>query len=161
MEVRENVPIIHEWVGAAPADLEASPGPVAFDSDTEPIGGPSSGSRDRPAGAPVPEPEPRVEAPVDLPKVSDKVLKEKPETLPHFGDELMLCDEPKAEPLDAPLDEEDEEANPWTPSLRERLEEGSQKRNSPTLSLPQKPLLFDLPESKNDRSGSSVKGGTG
>ena len=123
MEVRENVPIIHEWVGAAPADLEASPGPVAFDSDTEPIGGPSSGSRDRPAGAPVPEPEPRVEAPVDLPKVSDKVLKEKPETLPHFGDELMLCDEPKAEPLDAPLDEEDEEANPWTPSLRERLEE--------------------------------------
>ena len=44
------------------------------------------------------------------------MLKEKPETLPHFGDELMLCDEPKAEPLDAPLDEEDEEANPWTPS---------------------------------------------
>ena len=112
-----------EWVGAAPADLEASPGPVAFDSDTEPIGGPSSGWRDRPAGVPVREPEPRVEAPLDLPKVSDKVLKEKPETLPHFGDELMMCDEPKAEPLDAPLDEEDEEANPWTPSLRERLEE--------------------------------------
>ena len=30
----------------------------------------------------------------------------------------MLCEEPSMEPSDKPLDEEDEEANPCTPSLR-------------------------------------------
>lgn len=57
------------------------------------------------------------------PKVSDEALKEKPEKLPHLGDERMSRDEPKPEPLHAPLNAEDEEANPWTPSLREHLEE--------------------------------------
>ena len=65
--------------------------------------------------------EPDVVAPEDLPREKGEKLVLKPEALPHFGDEIMSCVPPVMEPLDEPLDEEDGEANPWTPSLRERL----------------------------------------
>ena len=44
----------------------------------------------------------KVVAPPDLPKGSGKDLKLKPENLPHFGDEIMLCEEPSMEPLISP-----------------------------------------------------------
>ena len=123
--------MVRDWVGAAPAESERVD-PAYYDIpemrcvdevvgiDPKDLVVPPT---DLP-GLPKPEP-PKAVTPPDLPKGSGKSLKLKPENLPHFGDEIMLCEEPSMEPLDKPLDEEDEEANPWTPSLRDRLIEES------------------------------------
>ena len=76
-------------------------------------------------GLPKSEP-PKAVAPPDLPKGGDKSLKLKArKNFRTLEMKFMLCEEPNMEPLDKPLDEEDEEANPWTPSLRDRLIEES------------------------------------
>ena len=116
--VDENVPILSESVC------------VAMPAST----GGSSGSKDPVSSeAPVPLPSqipeeseaPRTPAhPSDLPR-SYKPLELVTEVLPHFGDEV---DEVfKAEGIvrelgDEPIDSDDEESNPWVPSLREKLQ---------------------------------------
>ena len=124
LEVRENVPLVRELIGAAPAESErvdrAYWGIPEMRCCDETIGIDPKDLVVPPTdlpGLPKSEP-PKAVAPPDWPKGGDKSLKLKPEKLPHLGDEIMLCEEPNMEPLDKPLDEEDEEANPWTPSLR-------------------------------------------
>ena len=45
--------------------------------------------------------------------------------MPHFGagdDEIIMAKEPSKEDADKALDSEDEELNPWTPSVRDKLQ---------------------------------------
>ena len=45
--------------------------------------------------------------------------------MPHFGagdDEIIMAKEPSKEVADKALDSEDEELNPWTPSVRDKLQ---------------------------------------
>ena len=109
--VQENVPII-----AMPAST-----------------GGSSSSRDLPVEAPVPLPGPPrretlehepMRRPDDLPR-SEEPLVLKGADVPHFGagdDEIIMAKEPSKEEADKALDSEDEELNPWTPSVRDKLQ---------------------------------------
>ena len=45
--------------------------------------------------------------------------------MPHFGagdDEIIMAKEPSKEVADKALDSEDGELNPWTPSVRDKLQ---------------------------------------
>ena len=113
--VQENVPIISESVTIA---MPASKGG-------------SSSSRDLPVEVPLPGP-PRRETledepmrrPDDLPR-SEEPLVLREADVPHFGagdDEIIMAKEPSKEVADKALDSEDGELNPWTPSVRDKLQ---------------------------------------
>ena len=147
--VEENVPVLRESVvcSALPA-FGSSQKPEAATLKATPAEKASSSSdpapealrrvakeRERraseevPSGVPVDVPPERASA--ERPKDSegssgDRRLRLKPDpSLPRFGedDELVQCEPAKAGEADEPLDEEDVERHPWTPSLRERLVE--------------------------------------
>ena len=115
--VQENVPIISESVT------------IAMPAST----GGSSSSRDMPVEAPVPFPGPPrretledepMKRPDDLPR-SEEPLVLREADVPHFGagdDEIIMAKEPSKEEADKALDSEDEELNPWTPSIRDKLQ---------------------------------------
>ena len=115
--VQENVPIISESVT------------IAMPAST----GGSSSSRDMPVEAPVPFPGPPrrethedepMRRPDGLPR-SEEPLVLREADVPHFGageDEIIMAKEPSKEDADKALDSEDEELNPWTPSVRDKLQ---------------------------------------
>ena len=115
--VQENVPIISESVT------------IAMPAST----GGSSSSRDLPVEAPVPLPGPPrretledepMRRPDDLPR-SEEPLVLRGAGVPHFGagdDEIIMAKEPSKEEADKALDSEDEELNPRTPSVRDKLQ---------------------------------------
>ena len=93
--------------------------------------GGSSSSRGLPTKEPIPikgpePPDPKAKpengGPSDLPK-SYKPLRLREDKLPCFGvgDEFASIEEPKRELGDQAIDLEDEETNPWTPALRDKL----------------------------------------
>ena len=71
---------------------------------------------------PDPKAKPESSRPSDLPK-SYKTLRLREDNLPCFrvGDKLASIEEPKRELGDQAIDLEDEETNPWTPALRDKL----------------------------------------
>ena len=76
--------------------------------------------------------------PSDLPRSEEPLALER-EALPHFGDdvdEIFVSKEVEREPGDEPLDSEDEESNPWVPSLRERLQKEAQSSNHALTHFP-------------------------
>eukprot|EP00435_Cladocopium_sp_Y103_P060485 s1600_g22.t1 len=114
--VEENIPIMSESVCIA---MPASSGG-------------SSGSKDPiPKEKPVPLPDPSHEPlpcpptpayPSDLPR-SKEPLRLDREVMPHFGrevDEVFQTADVEREKGDDPIDSDDEESNPWVPSLREK-----------------------------------------
>lgn len=116
--VDENVPILSESVCVAmPASTGGSSG------SKDPIS--SEAPRPLPDPIPVESEAPRTPAhPSDLPR-SDKPLELAREILPHFGDEVdeVFKSEGIVRELgDEPIDSDDEESNPWVPSLREKLQ---------------------------------------
>ena len=116
--VDENVPILSESVCVAmPASTGGSSG------SKDPIS--SEAPRPLPDPIPVESEAPRTPAhPSDLPR-SDKPLELAREILPHFGDEVdeVFKSEGIVKELgDEPIDSDDEESNPWVPSLREKLQ---------------------------------------
>ena len=104
--VVENVPILAERVSG-----------VDMNSNI-PLAPASSSSSSGPSSSPAP-------GPSDLPR-SEEPLRLKDPAVPRFGsgeDELSKIVEPIKEKGDEALDSEDEERNPWSPTLRVKLQE--------------------------------------
>ncbi len=108
--VVENVPVLAETVSGL--DMQSNI-PLAPASSSSSSGPPSSSTS----------------GPSDLPRCEEP-LRLKVPFVPFFGaggDELEKVAEPSKEKGGEALDSEDEELNPWTPSLRERLQKEAPK----------------------------------
>ena len=116
--VEENVPIMSESVCIAmPASSGGSSGSKDPISKEKPV------PLLDPSHEPLPCP-PTPAYPSDLPR-SREPLRLDREVMPHFGretDEVFQTAEVEREKGDDPIDSDDEESNPWVPSLREKLQ---------------------------------------
>ena len=136
--VVENVPILSENISGVDMKSEIPLAPASSSSSS----GPSSSSASGPS---------------DLPR-GEEPLRLKDPVVPRFGsaeDELAEVIEPTKEKGDEALDSEDEELNPWTPTLKSKVAKGSQELRTPVDTCPQKSLLRNMQTSKNDSACAS------
>ena len=130
--VVENVPILAEKVSGVDMNSNIPLAPASSSSSS----GPSSSS------APGPS---------DLPR-GEELLRLKDPAVPRFGsgeDELDKIVEPIIEKGDEALDSEDEERNPWSPTLGVKLQEEA-KSLGHHLTFSQESLLPNMQTGKND-----------